>query len=56
VENSSSISGDWIKGLIQDFITTSPSNTMGSEDTEPAWDSALVGFATGADPIWQQFK
>ena len=23
---------------------------------EPAWDTALVGFASGADPIWQQYK
>jgi len=23
---------------------------------EPAWDDVLVGFASGADPIWQQYK
>lgn len=23
---------------------------------EPAWDDALIGFASGADPIWQQYK
>jgi len=56
VENSSKISGDWIEGLIQDFITTSPHNTMRNENEEPAWDGALVGFASGTDPIWQQFK
>jgi epoxyqueuosine reductase QueG len=50
------ISEDWIQGVIRDFIATSPSNTMQSDADEPAWDSALVGFASGADPIWQQYK
>jgi len=56
MENSANISGDWIKGLIRDFITTSPHNTMRNKTEEPAWDGALVGFASGADPIWQQYK
>ena len=48
--------GDRIKGLIAEFIATSPANTMGTEAGEPAWEDALVGFASGADPIWQQYK
>jgi epoxyqueuosine reductase QueG len=56
MENSANISGDWIKGAIRDFITTSPHNTMRNKTEEPAWDGALVGFASGADPIWQQYK
>jgi len=47
---------DWMKGLIQDFITTSPVNTIRNKNEDPAWDSALVGFTSGADPIWQQYK
>jgi epoxyqueuosine reductase QueG len=50
------ITGDWIKDLIHDFIADSPENTMQSEAGDPAWDAALVGFASGADPIWQQYK
>ncbi|MCP4630052.1 MAG: epoxyqueuosine reductase [bacterium] len=50
------ISGDWIKSLINDFIAGSPDNTMQNEAGDPAWDDALVGFASGADPIWQQYK
>ena len=50
------ITGEWIKDLVREFIATSSSNTMKNENGDPAWDSALVGFATGADPIWQQFK
>jgi len=56
VENSTHISGDWINELIQDFISTSPENTMQDKNDSPAWDSVLVGFASGADPIWQQYK
>lgn len=50
------ISGDWLSALINDFIAASPMNNMQNETAEPAWDSALVGFASGVDPIWQQYK
>jgi len=56
VENSTHISQDWIKDLIRDFIATSPLNTMKNRTEEPAWDDVLVGFASGADSIWQQYK
>jgi epoxyqueuosine reductase QueG len=56
MKNDVDISADWIKSLIREFIATSPGNTMQSEADEPAWDSALVGFAAGADQIWQQYK
>jgi epoxyqueuosine reductase len=56
MEKTVNISWDWIKDLIRDFIATSPLNTMQDENGEPAWDNALVGFASGADPIWQQYK
>jgi len=46
----------WIEDTIRDFIATSPCNTMKDESGEAAWDYALVGFASGADPIWQQYK
>jgi epoxyqueuosine reductase QueG len=50
------ISGDWIKGLIMEFIKSSPDNTMQNEAGDPAWDDVLVGFASGADQIFQQYK
>ena len=56
MENSTNITADWIKDLIREFIATSPENTMRNETGEAAWDNALVGFASGADPIWQQYK
>lgn len=48
--------GEWIRETIADFIAQSPENTMADNSSDPAWDSALVGFASGADPMWQQFK
>ena len=56
MEKNTRISGDWIKALIRDFIEASPLNTMDDDTGEPAWDDALVGFSSGADPMWQQFK
>ena len=56
MKNSANISGDGVRDLIQDFIATSPLNTIKNEAETPAWEGALVGFASGADPIWQQYK
>jgi len=49
------ISGDWIEKRIGAFIAASPENTMQDQTGEPAWDDALVGVASGDDPIWQQY-
>jgi len=56
MEENVNISGNWINGLIQDYIATSPLNTLQNENSDPAWDLALVGFSSGADQIWQQYK
>ena len=48
--------GAWIENVIQTLIVSSPDNTMEDESNEAAWDDVLVGFASGADPIWQQYK
>ncbi len=54
--DSSNISAEWVTDHIQAFINDSPLNTMQNETGEPAWDRALVGFASGTDQIWQQYK
>jgi epoxyqueuosine reductase len=56
MDEKGNISRDWMKDLIRDFIAISALNSMQmqSEAGDPAWDDALVGFASGADPIWQQ--
>ena len=56
MENNLTIPGQWIKDMMDTFIATSPLNTMQDETGDPAWDAALVGFASGADQIWQQYK
>ncbi len=56
MKNSGNISRDWIEDLIRDFIATSPRNNMKNKTEDPAWDNVLVGFAAGADSIWQQYK
>jgi len=56
VKTKGSATKDGIVKLIEDFITASPENALQDETGEPAWDDVLVGFASGADPIWQQYK
>ncbi len=46
----------WIVGLVDDFIAKSPLNNLQNKAKDPAWDQALVGFAGGADPMFQQYK
>lgn len=56
MEKNIIITKEWIQRVIRDFISASPLNTMRNKTDEPAWDRVLVGFASGADPIWQQYK
>jgi epoxyqueuosine reductase len=56
VRKNPAISREGVIALIHDFMAASPLNTMKRPSGEPAWDDALVGFASGADPIWQQYK
>lgn len=56
MEKNVNITKDRIKDIIQNFISTSPLNTLQNKTDEPAWDQALAGFASGTDQIWQQYK
>jgi len=56
MEKMTRITAEKIKALVQNFILTSPLNTMENQTGDAAWDSFLVGFSSGADPIWQQYK
>jgi epoxyqueuosine reductase QueG len=46
----------WVEGIVKDFIDNSPENTLQKWDNEKAWDRALVGFSSGADPIFEDYK
>ena len=56
MNENSTISKQYVIDLIQHFIAESRLNTMQDKSGEPAWDTALIGFSSGADPIWQQYK
>lgn len=45
-----------ITQIIDDFICTSPENSLKNEADEAAWEQALVGFSSGSDPIYQDYK
>lgn len=50
------VSKKWFERTIQQFIKTSPVNDIQDGTGRPAWDKALIGFTSGEDPIWQQYK
>ena len=46
----------WIEHVIKDFIEKSPTNTLQNKANEKAFDTPLVGFSRGDDPIYQTYK
>lgn len=47
---------DWIEGLIKDFIANSSINSLQNKSGDKAWSEPLVGFSSGADPLYDEFK
>ena len=45
----------WVVSIIQDFCS-SEANTLNDGSGEAAWDTPLIGFANGVDPIFDQYK
>jgi epoxyqueuosine reductase len=50
-----STSAIWMENTIRDFLQSSR-NSLCPGTTEPAWGEPLVGFSSGADPLYQRFK
>jgi len=46
----------WITQTILDFLKNSPDNSLQNGTAEKAWETALVGFSNGADPIYASYK
>jgi len=46
----------WLEGIIQDFIRQSPENTLQNKDHEKAFETFLVGFSRGDDPLYDAYK
>jgi epoxyqueuosine reductase len=47
--------GRWITGVIADLAAFSAENTIETDDPEKAFDAPLVGFSSGADPLYDEF-
>ncbi len=56
MKDAAPLSSKTIEGWIRDFILESPENTMDKKENEHSWEMALVGYASGSDPLWQQYK
>ena len=41
---------------IREFVATSPDNTLRNGTVEKAWAEPLVGFSSGDDPLYLEFK
>jgi hypothetical protein len=48
--------GTWITDLIKNFVGESPLNDMGFEESEKIFDTPLVGFSSGLDPLYDEYK
>lgn len=46
----------WLSGIVADFVKDSPENSLKMGTDEKAWDEVLVGFSSGADPLFQDYK
>ena len=46
----------WLEAVIGDFIERSPENTLQGSFQEKAFEIPLVGFANGADPVFESYK
>jgi epoxyqueuosine reductase len=46
--------GEWCTKLVSDYIA-SPNNSF-NDVGEPAWEAPLVGFSSGADPLYVFYK
>ncbi|MGB6064214.1 MAG: hypothetical protein WBG50_05375 [Desulfomonilaceae bacterium] len=49
-------SGNWLRELIEGFVTNSPENSLKMIPDEKAWDELLVEFSSGADPLYEAYK
>jgi ferredoxin len=46
----------WITKIIEKYVAEAPENSLGLPTGEKAFDSPLVGFSSGADPLYEEFR
>ncbi len=49
-------SADWIESVIKEFVETSPENSLKNPANDRAFDSPLVGFSSGDDRLYRDYK
>jgi len=47
---------NWLSDMISEFVKNSPENSLKMVPDEKAWDEVLVGFSSGADPLYEAYK
>jgi len=50
------VNSDWIRACIQDFLDSSSENTLKNHKNNKAFETSLVGFSKGDDPLYEEFK
>ena len=46
----------WVESIVQDFVNSSPENTLQNQANEKAFENPLVGFSRGDDPLYETYK
>jgi len=46
----------WLEEIIGSFLRDPSKNTLKNRANDRAWDEPLVGFSSGADPLWEELK
>ncbi len=54
--NQSAEPSVWIETVIKDFIDHSRENTLKNKDNERAFETPLIGFSRGDDPLFEAYK
>ncbi|MFH1116878.1 MAG: epoxyqueuosine reductase, partial [Pseudomonadota bacterium] len=47
---------EWIQDLVADFIDNSGENRLQNAEGDKAFDTPLVGFSRGDDPLYESYK
>lgn len=50
------ITAKQVEAILKDFTSRSTANTLKNEANERAFDKPLVGYASGGDPIFEEYK
>ena len=46
----------WLTDILDSFVQESPKNSLKMETDERAFDEIMVGFSSGADPLYDDYK